>query len=59
MDCCDGSRCGKKVQAHAMISIMPQESNDGDPRHFLDTMEPHLGNGGCIKSVDEVAAIVQ
>ena len=38
---------------------VPQESDEIEPQHFLDSMEPHLGHGGCIKSADEVAAIVQ
>ena len=36
-----------------------QERDEDGPQQFLDSMGPHLGNGGCIKSVDEVAAIVQ
>ena len=40
------------------IYHIAQESNES-PQHFLDSMEPHLGRGGCIKNVDEVAAIVQ
>ena len=35
-----------------------QASSNG-PESILDSMAPHLGIGGCIKSSEEVAAIVQ
>jgi len=35
-----------------------QDTSDG-PESILNSMAPHLGIGGCIKSSEEVAAIVE